>query len=197
VSVVGVEVGVVVVSHGGGVVDLDRKTSVVRFSSCIVVLLVLVEVMLLLLLLMSSLPFLLAHSHAHSLFALIFFSFASSIVLHALMKEMAALFTSTHALIHSLAGHSLPSLSYAVLHALIKEMAALFTSTHALLHSLAALSSPSVHSYAVLHALMKEMAALFTDEVFNIGCDETSLKGQCTVQSTFDIERKVQHTLHC
>ena len=130
------------------------------------VLLVLVVVMLLLLLLllmlMSSLPFLLTHSHAHSLFALIFFSFASSIVLHALMKEMAALFTSTHALIHSLAGHSLPSLSY-----------------------------------AVLHALMKEMAALFTDEVFNIGCDETSLKGQCTVQSTFDIERKVQHTLHC
>ena len=28
---------------------------------------------------------------------------------------------------------------------------------------------------------MKEMAGLFTDDVFNIGSDETSAKGRCTV----------------
>jgi len=38
---------------------------------------------------------------------------------------------------------------------------------------------------------MKEMAGLFTDEVFNIGCDETSVKGRCTLDSTFAIERQV------
>ena len=52
-------------------------------------------------------------------------------------------------------------------------------------------NDPAGKTYNVLHTLMKEMALLFTDEVFNIGCDETSLKGQCTVQSTFEIERKV------
>merc|ERR1712232_814899 len=40
-------------------------------------------------------------------------------------------------------------------------------------------------------ALFKEMADLFEDDVFNIGCDETSARGPCTVESTFELERKI------
>ena len=46
-------------------------------------------------------------------------------------------------------------------------------------------------TYKVLHAVLGEMAALFTDEVFNIGSDETSAKGVCTVQTSLDIEKRV------
>eukprot|EP00040_Diaphanoeca_grandis_P031283 m.186835 g.186835 ORF g.186835 m.186835 type:complete len:670 (-) comp32283_c0_seq1:89-2098(-) len=46
-------------------------------------------------------------------------------------------------------------------------------------------------TYKVVHDLMSEMSKLFTDEVFNIGCDETSAKGQCTVESTYAVERKL------
>lgn len=40
-----------------------------------------------------------------------------------------------------------------------------------------------------------EMAALFDDDVFNIGADETSAKGPCSVNSTFSIERKVVNAI--
>lgn len=50
---------------------------------------------------------------------------------------------------------------------------------------------PANKTYNVLRQLMGEMAALFEDEVFNIGCDETSARGPCTVQSTFSLERAI------
>jgi hexosaminidase len=50
---------------------------------------------------------------------------------------------------------------------------------------------PDGKTYKVVHALMKEMASLFSDEVFNVGCDETRVKGPCTKMSTFDLERKL------
>jgi hexosaminidase len=46
-------------------------------------------------------------------------------------------------------------------------------------------------TYDAVHAVLKEMSGLFTDEVFNIGCDETSATGVCTVESTFDFERRL------
>ena len=39
------------------------------------------------------------------------------------------------------------------------------------------------------------MAGLFDDDVFNIGADETSAKGPCSVNSTFSIERKVVNAI--
>jgi hypothetical protein len=42
---------------------------------------------------------------------------------------------------------------------------------------------------------MQEMAALFEDEVFNIGCDETSVVGPCTLNSTFSFERQLLNTI--
>ena len=50
---------------------------------------------------------------------------------------------------------------------------------------------PDGKTFGVLHKLFAEMAGLFDDEVFNIGADETSAKGPCSVNSTFAIERKV------
>jgi len=50
---------------------------------------------------------------------------------------------------------------------------------------------PENKTLNVLKRLMKEMSSLFPDEVFNIGCDETSAKGKCTVKSTFDLERQL------
>ena len=35
------------------------------------------------------------------------------------------------------------------------------------------------------------MSALFPDDVFNIGCDETSVVDDCSLNSTFDFERKL------
>eukprot|EP00039_Didymoeca_costata_P019109 m.336268 g.336268 ORF g.336268 m.336268 type:complete len:678 (-) comp17802_c0_seq1:111-2144(-) len=50
---------------------------------------------------------------------------------------------------------------------------------------------PDGKTYKVVHDLLKEMSSLFTDEVFNIGCDETAVKGRCTLESTYAIERKM------
>jgi len=50
---------------------------------------------------------------------------------------------------------------------------------------------PDNSTYNVLTQLFKEMASLFDDDVFNIGCDETHSRGPCTVESTFDLERKL------
>ena len=50
---------------------------------------------------------------------------------------------------------------------------------------------PSGKTYKVVHDLMKEMSALFEDDVFNIGCDETGVKGPCTQESTFAVERQL------
>ena len=54
---------------------------------------------------------------------------------------------------------------------------------------------PDGKTYGVLHKLFKEMAGLFDDDVFNIGADETSAKGPCSVNSTFSIERKVVNAI--
>lgn len=50
---------------------------------------------------------------------------------------------------------------------------------------------PNNNTYAVIHDLMHEMSSLFEDNVFNIGCDETGVKGPCTLESTFALERRV------
>jgi hypothetical protein len=50
---------------------------------------------------------------------------------------------------------------------------------------------PAGKTYDVVHALMKEMSEVFTDEVFDIGCDETGVKGPCTLESTFGFERRL------
>merc|ERR1712130_228107 len=50
---------------------------------------------------------------------------------------------------------------------------------------------PDNSTYNVLYDLFKEMTSLFKDEVFNIGCDETGVRGPCTQQSTFALERKL------
>ena len=50
---------------------------------------------------------------------------------------------------------------------------------------------PDGKTYGVLHKLFAEMAGLFDDDVFNIGADETSAKGPCSVNSSFSIERKI------
>jgi hypothetical protein len=52
-------------------------------------------------------------------------------------------------------------------------------------------NDPEGVTFATLHSVMKEMASLFPDAVFNIGSDETAAKGVCTVNSTFELERKV------
>eukprot|EP01116_Phalansterium_solitarium_P023041 TRINITY_DN7870_c0_g1_i2.p1 TRINITY_DN7870_c0_g1~~TRINITY_DN7870_c0_g1_i2.p1 ORF type:complete len:667 (+),score=271.44 TRINITY_DN7870_c0_g1_i2:146-2146(+) len=48
---------------------------------------------------------------------------------------------------------------------------------------------PNNSTYNAVTKLLKEMAGLFTDDVFNIGCDETSAVGPCTINSTFALER--------
>merc|ERR1719174_2126500 len=50
---------------------------------------------------------------------------------------------------------------------------------------------PGNRTLDLLKRLFKEMASLFTDEVFNIGCDETSAQGRCTVASTVALERQL------
>lgn len=50
---------------------------------------------------------------------------------------------------------------------------------------------PENKTYAILHNLFKEMTSLFKDDVFNIGCDETGVRGPCTQKSTFELERKL------
>ena len=41
----------------------------------------------------------------------------------------------------------------------------------------------------------KEMAALFPDKEFHIGCDETGVKGPCSLNSTFSFERTVLNSV--
>lgn len=53
-------------------------------------------------------------------------------------------------------------------------------------------NDPKNSTTNVLKKLFKEMAGLFSDEVFNIGCDETSKKGLCSTDSTFAIEKEMQ-----
>lgn len=50
---------------------------------------------------------------------------------------------------------------------------------------------PDGATYKVVLGVMREMAALFSDQVFDIGCDETSAKGPCSVKSTFAFERRL------
>jgi len=52
-------------------------------------------------------------------------------------------------------------------------------------------NDPENRTRDVVAAVFKEMAQLFTDEVFHIGADETSKKGVCSVQSTFDFEQEM------
>jgi len=57
------------------------------------------------------------------------------------------------------------------------------------------LNDPANSTRSVLEILLGEMASLFEDEVFNIGCDETSARGKCTVKSTFALEREMIQTI--
>ena len=50
---------------------------------------------------------------------------------------------------------------------------------------------PGNSTYNILQKLFKEMKDLFKDEVFNIGADETSVSGPCSLQSTSDLEKKL------
>jgi hexosaminidase len=50
---------------------------------------------------------------------------------------------------------------------------------------------PAGKTYAAVHSLMKEMASLFPDEDFHIGCDETAVTGSCSLNSTFNFERRL------
>lgn len=52
-------------------------------------------------------------------------------------------------------------------------------------------NDPENKTQDIVAAVFKEMADLFTDEVFHIGADETSAKGLCSVQSTFDFEQEM------
>lgn len=52
-------------------------------------------------------------------------------------------------------------------------------------------NDPAGKTFEIVHTVMKEMASLFKDEVFNIGCDETAVTGPCTLNSTFEFERKL------
>uniref|UniRef100_A0A7S4DXL4 Beta-hexosaminidase n=1 Tax=Lotharella globosa TaxID=91324 RepID=A0A7S4DXL4_9EUKA len=54
---------------------------------------------------------------------------------------------------------------------------------------------PEGETYAVVHDVMEEMAELFTDEIFNIGCDEAYVKGRCSLNSTFDFERRLLNAI--
>jgi hypothetical protein len=42
---------------------------------------------------------------------------------------------------------------------------------------------------------MGEMASLFSDDVFNIGSDETSARGRCSVNTSFAIERRLLNAI--
>lgn len=52
-------------------------------------------------------------------------------------------------------------------------------------------NDPAGKSYQTVHALLEEMSDLFPDEVMHLGCDETSVVGPCTLDSTFEFERKL------
>lgn len=52
-------------------------------------------------------------------------------------------------------------------------------------------NDPGGKTYNLIKDVLQEMSALFPDEVFNIGCDETNIVDSCTLNSTFDFERKL------
>lgn len=52
-------------------------------------------------------------------------------------------------------------------------------------------NDPQGETYGAVRALIGEMAALFPDEVLHLGCDETGVKGPCSLDSTFGFERKL------
>ena len=53
------------------------------------------------------------------------------------------------------------------------------------------LNDPAGVTYSVIKDLLEEMSDLFVDDVFNIGCDETGVVDDCTLNSTFTFERKL------
>jgi hexosaminidase len=59
---------------------------------------------------------------------------------------------------------------------------------------------PTNHTFGVLTKLMTELAGLFPDPVFNVGSDETGVKGRCPLANTKNLESKVldyvKNTLH-
>jgi len=56
-------------------------------------------------------------------------------------------------------------------------------------------ADPAGKTRAVLEKLLAEMADLFEDENLNIGCDETSTIGKCTIKSTMALERELTQTI--
>ena len=50
---------------------------------------------------------------------------------------------------------------------------------------------PEGSTLKIISEVLKEMAELFKDEVFNIGADETTVTGPCTLESTFEFERQL------
>jgi len=52
-------------------------------------------------------------------------------------------------------------------------------------------NDPAGKTYGIVRDLLQEMSTLFPDEVFNIGCDETGIVDDCTLNSTFSFERKL------
>jgi hexosaminidase len=56
-------------------------------------------------------------------------------------------------------------------------------------------NDPENKTYGAIHALLGEMAGLFPDESFHIGCDETRVKGRCSLQSTFSFERRLAQAI--
>ena len=52
-------------------------------------------------------------------------------------------------------------------------------------------NDPEGKTYNVIHGLLQEMSTLFVDDVFNVGCDETAVVDRCTLNSTFEFERKL------
>eukprot|EP00730_Choanoeca_flexa_P016215 TRINITY_DN7621_c0_g1_i4.p1 TRINITY_DN7621_c0_g1~~TRINITY_DN7621_c0_g1_i4.p1 ORF type:complete len:662 (+),score=154.23 TRINITY_DN7621_c0_g1_i4:21-2006(+) len=56
-------------------------------------------------------------------------------------------------------------------------------------------NDPKNQTLNLITEVMAEMATLFEDEVFDIGCDETSVKGPCSLESTFAFERTLLNTI--
>ena len=58
-------------------------------------------------------------------------------------------------------------------------------------------NDPEKETLKIVTDVLSEMASLFPDEEFHIGCDETGVKGPCSLNSTFSFERtllnSVQH----
>ena len=50
---------------------------------------------------------------------------------------------------------------------------------------------PARRTYGTVESLVDEMASLFPDAVFHVGCDETSVKGRCPLNTTFAFEQRL------